>query len=129
MALDTNHAPVPPPSYHRSVASALHLDTLTLVTRLHLLDMCPRDVSGGLAGQQPASGSRGCIVRRGYAGTCSWGWTVARSAAVPDWTRSAMAAATTHTAWSTSGMRVIAGTVNRPTTPKTSNTLPSASAR
>ena len=33
LALGTNHAPVPPPSYHRSVASALHLVTLTLVTR------------------------------------------------------------------------------------------------
>jgi len=27
-------ASVPPPSYHRTVATALHLDALTLVTRL-----------------------------------------------------------------------------------------------
>src|SRR5258708_4956445 len=33
-------APVPPPSYHRTVASALHLDALTLVTRLQLLALC-----------------------------------------------------------------------------------------
>jgi hypothetical protein len=33
-------APVPPPSYHRTVATALHLDALTLVIRLHLLEMC-----------------------------------------------------------------------------------------
>lgn len=30
-------APVPPPSYHRTMATALHLDALTLVTRLQLL--------------------------------------------------------------------------------------------
>ena len=29
-------APVPPPSYHRAMATALHLDALTLVTHLHL---------------------------------------------------------------------------------------------
>ena len=37
-------APVPPPSYHRALAkraSALHIDSLTLVTRLHLLTLCP----------------------------------------------------------------------------------------
>ena len=36
-------APVPPPSYHRALAkraSALHIDALTLVTRLHLLTLC-----------------------------------------------------------------------------------------
>jgi transposase len=33
-------APIPPPSYHRTMARALHLDALTLVTRLHLLEMC-----------------------------------------------------------------------------------------
>ncbi len=33
-------APVPPPSYHRSLAQALHLDALTIVTRLHLLEVC-----------------------------------------------------------------------------------------
>ena len=35
-----DEAPVPPPSYHRAVATALHLDALTLVTRLHLLELC-----------------------------------------------------------------------------------------
>lgn len=39
-ALCTNSAPVPPPSYHRTTATALHLDALTLVTRLHLLELC-----------------------------------------------------------------------------------------
>src|SRR5258707_14975487 len=39
-ALCTNQAPVPPPSYHRTAAMALHLDALTLVTRLHLLEIC-----------------------------------------------------------------------------------------
>lgn len=36
-------APVPPPAYHRAQAKAgpaLHLDALTLVTRLHLLALC-----------------------------------------------------------------------------------------
>jgi transposase len=33
-------APVPPPSYHRTVATALHLDALTVVTRLELLALC-----------------------------------------------------------------------------------------
>jgi len=36
-------APVPPPAYHRAqrrLGSALHLDALTLVTRLHLLALC-----------------------------------------------------------------------------------------
>lgn len=35
--------PVPPPAYQRAqakVGSALHLDALTLVTRLHLLSLC-----------------------------------------------------------------------------------------
>lgn len=39
----TGTAPVPPPAYHRVQArrgSALHLDALTLVTRLHLLALC-----------------------------------------------------------------------------------------
>src|SRR5260370_15033093 len=31
---------VPPPSYHRTMATALHLDALTLVTRLQLLALC-----------------------------------------------------------------------------------------
>jgi len=36
-------APVPPPAYHRAqekVGPALHLDALTLITRLHLLAVC-----------------------------------------------------------------------------------------
>src|SRR5713101_7856632 len=33
-------APIPPPSSHRTMATALHLDALTLVTRLHLLEVC-----------------------------------------------------------------------------------------
>jgi transposase len=43
-------APIPPPSYHRTMARALHLDALTLVTRLHLLEMCW--VAGRLAQEQ-----------------------------------------------------------------------------
>ena len=39
-ALRANQAPIPPPAYHRTVATALHLDALTLVTRLHLLELC-----------------------------------------------------------------------------------------
>jgi len=39
-ALCTNQAAVPPPSYHRTRATAPHLDALTLVTRLHLLEIC-----------------------------------------------------------------------------------------
>ncbi len=39
-ALWTHPAPVPPPSYHRTAATALHLDALTLVTRLELLALC-----------------------------------------------------------------------------------------
>ena len=38
--LGTDQAPVPPPSYHRAMATALHLDALTLVTRLQLLALC-----------------------------------------------------------------------------------------
>jgi hypothetical protein len=29
-----------PPSYHWTMATSLHLDTLMLVTRLHLLEVC-----------------------------------------------------------------------------------------
>jgi len=39
-AYSAHPASVPPPSYHRTVATALHLDSLTLVTRLHLLALC-----------------------------------------------------------------------------------------
>jgi hypothetical protein len=38
--LRTDQAPVPPPSFHRTMATALHLDALTLVTRLQLLEVC-----------------------------------------------------------------------------------------
>jgi transposase len=40
LAYYAHPAPVPPPSYHRTVVAALHLDALTLVTRLQLLEMC-----------------------------------------------------------------------------------------
>ena len=33
-------APIPPPSHPRTMATALHLDALTLVARFHLLEMC-----------------------------------------------------------------------------------------
>ncbi len=36
----TAQASIPPPSYHRTLAAPLHLDALTLVTRLHLLTLC-----------------------------------------------------------------------------------------
>src|SRR5260221_4981801 len=39
-AICPDQAPVPPPSYHRTMATALHQDALTLVTRLHLLVLC-----------------------------------------------------------------------------------------
>jgi hypothetical protein len=39
-ALGIHPAPVLPPSYHRTAATALHLDALTLVTRLELLALC-----------------------------------------------------------------------------------------
>src|SRR5260221_7678264 len=39
-AVCADQAPVPPPSYHRTMATALHLDALTLVIRSHLLQMC-----------------------------------------------------------------------------------------
>ena len=38
-----SQAPVPPPAYHRAQArlgGALHLDALTIVTKLHLLPLC-----------------------------------------------------------------------------------------
>ncbi len=38
--LCANQAPVPPPPYHRSTATALHLDALALVRRLKLLEVC-----------------------------------------------------------------------------------------
>src|SRR5260221_10684519 len=39
-AVCADRAPIPPPSSHRTMATALHLDALTLVTRLHLLEAC-----------------------------------------------------------------------------------------
>ncbi len=39
-ALRMNQAPIPPPPHHRATATALHLDALTLITRLHLLEVC-----------------------------------------------------------------------------------------
>jgi transposase len=42
-----DQVPVPPPAYHRRMLAALHLDALTLVTRLHLLELCR--VAVGLA--------------------------------------------------------------------------------
>jgi hypothetical protein len=39
-ALGAHPASVPPPSYHRTVATALHLDALTLVIHLELLTVC-----------------------------------------------------------------------------------------
>ncbi len=39
-AVSADQAPVPPPSYHRTVATALHLDALTLIRRLQLLALC-----------------------------------------------------------------------------------------
>lgn len=39
-ALVTDLAPVPPPSYQRAIAKALHIDALRLVTHLHLLTLC-----------------------------------------------------------------------------------------
>jgi hypothetical protein len=39
-AVSADQAPVPPPSYHRAAATALHLDALALVRRLRLLALC-----------------------------------------------------------------------------------------
>jgi transposase len=39
-AIGLAQAPIPPPSYHRASARALHVDALTLVRRLHLLALC-----------------------------------------------------------------------------------------
>jgi transposase len=43
-AVSADQGPVPPPSYHRTVATALHLDALTLVRRLQLLALCEQAV-------------------------------------------------------------------------------------
>jgi Transposase DDE domain len=63
-ALCTTQTPVPPPSYHRVAAMALHVDALTLVTRLHLLEICRMAVH--LAQQQcppPLRAGRGGAPR------------------------------------------------------------------
>ena len=39
-AICSDQALVPPPSYHRTMARALHVDALTLVRRLELLALC-----------------------------------------------------------------------------------------
>jgi hypothetical protein len=39
-AICSDQAPIPPPSYHRTMARALHVDALTLVRRLELLALC-----------------------------------------------------------------------------------------
>jgi len=39
-AVCADQAPIPPPSYHRAMARALHVDALTLVSRLQLLEVC-----------------------------------------------------------------------------------------
>ena len=49
-AVSADQVPIPPPSYHRSLAGALHLDALTLVRRLQLLALCELAVQ--LAQQQ-----------------------------------------------------------------------------
>jgi hypothetical protein len=36
----THQAPIPPPSYQRAQAKALHINALRLVTHLHLLTLC-----------------------------------------------------------------------------------------
>jgi signal transduction histidine kinase len=48
--VSADQAPVPPPSYHRTVATALHLDALTLVRRLQLRAL--RQLAVQLAQQQ-----------------------------------------------------------------------------
>ena len=39
-AVGLDQAPIPPPSYHHTMAAALHVDALTLVRRLELLALC-----------------------------------------------------------------------------------------
>jgi hypothetical protein len=58
------HAPVPPPSYQRTLATALHLDALTLITRLWLVALCRLAVQ--LVQQQcppPLHAGRGGVPR------------------------------------------------------------------
>jgi transposase len=43
-AIGPDQTPIPPPSYHRTLATALHIDALTLVTRLQLLALCRQAV-------------------------------------------------------------------------------------
>lgn len=39
-ASDRTQVPIPPPSCQRAMRTSLHLDALSLVTRLHLLALC-----------------------------------------------------------------------------------------
>jgi hypothetical protein len=43
-ALRPDQAPIPPPSYHRALATSLQLDALTLVRRPQLLALCHRAI-------------------------------------------------------------------------------------
>src|SRR5262245_20640831 len=43
-AVDLGEPSIPPPSYHRTRATSLHLDALTQATRLELLVLCRRAV-------------------------------------------------------------------------------------
>jgi hypothetical protein len=64
LAVCADQASIPPPSYHRSLARALHLDALTLVRRLQLLALCELAVQ--LAHQQcppPLPAGRGGAPR------------------------------------------------------------------
>src|SRR5436305_1380680 len=59
-------APVPPPSYQRTVAKrtpALHIDAVTLITRLHLLALCQLAVTPA----RPRCPARPCSRPPSYA--------------------------------------------------------------
>jgi hypothetical protein len=69
LAAGLGQAPIPPPSSHRALARSLHLDALTLVTRLELLALgrlavqlaqrpCPPPLPAGPGGEQS-----GCRLR------------------------------------------------------------------
>jgi hypothetical protein len=77
-AMCADPAPVPPPSYRRTVAVTLHLDALTLVRRLHLLASCRRAVQ--LAQQQcpPVFGWSATLTR--VALTYATVWVIAVAA-------------------------------------------------
>ena len=74
-AVAISQAPVPPPSYHRTLGNALQLDALTLVTRLHLLAFCqlavglasrrgPSPLSAGPGGAPRTSSDASLLLRR-----------------------------------------------------------------